>query len=142
VQEQIDLAPLDLNAEHAVVKDVEPAPTPDALALVDRLRPETRLEFRHADGPPTRAKLASVLDDGQRWLFVNRKGMKVFERTRNQLARELASAQATILEDRQLFDRALERIIRNLRSRDDAPAIDLGGTQGSTPGGTPGDTPA
>ena len=142
VQEQIDLAPLDLDAEHAVVKDAEPEPTPDALALVDRLRPETWLEFRHADGPPTRAKLASVLDDGQRWLFVNRKGMKVFERTRNQLARELASAQATILEDRQLFDRALERIIRNLRSRDDAPAIDLGGTQGSTPGGTPGDTPA
>ncbi len=136
VQDQIDLAALDLDAEHAPPAETEPAPGADALALVDRLRPETWLEFRHGEGPATRAKLSSVLDDGQRWLFVNRKGMKVLERTRNQLARELASAQVTILEDRQLFDRALERIIRNLRNREEAGAIDLGPANGE------GDRPA
>lgn len=135
VVEFIDLAELDLTSEHAPPVDSEPPPPADALALVDRLRPDAWLEFKTPDAPPIRAKLASVLDDGQRWLFVNRKGMKVLERTRAQLAREFASAQATILEERQLFDRALERIIRNLRHRDEPAAIDLGAP-------APGDTPA
>ena len=48
-------------------------------------------------------------------MFVNRRGMKVAEKTRMELARELQDERVTVLNDAQVFDRALEAVIGNLR---------------------------
>ncbi len=131
VPELHDLGKLELLPDPLeIIPDDQPAPNADTLGMVDRLRPETWIEFKIGDAPPMRSKLASILDDGQRLLFVNRKGMKVLERTRHQLAREFETAAAVILEERQLFDRALERVIKNLRQHDSG-SIALGDAIGS-----------
>ncbi len=131
VPELRDLGKLELPADPLeLIPDDQPAPNADTLGMVDRLRPETWIEFKIGDTPPMRSKLASILDDGQRLLFVNRKGMKVLERSRQQLAREFGTAAAVILEERQLFDRALERVIKNLRQHDSGSAV-LGDVIGS-----------
>ena len=119
VPELRDLGKLELQPDPLeIIVDDQPAPSADTLGMVERLRLETWIEFKIGDAPPLRSKLAGILDDGQRLLFVNRKGMKVLERSRVQLAREFETASAVILEERQLFDRALERVIKNLRQHD------------------------
>ncbi|MFU8816155.1 MAG: DUF1631 family protein, partial [Pseudomonadales bacterium] len=62
-----------------------------------------------------RCKLATVLEPGSRYVFVNRRGMKVAEETRPGLARALQDGKLAILNDTQVFDRALEAVIGNLR---------------------------
>ena len=50
-----------------------------------------------------------------RYVFVNRRGMKVAERSRRGLAVELKRKSLTILAESQVFDRALQAVIGNLR---------------------------
>lgn len=50
-----------------------------------------------------------------RYIFVNRTGMKVLEKTRMSLAVEFRRNAVRLLDDALLFDRALESVIGNLR---------------------------
>jgi hypothetical protein len=52
---------------------------------------------------------------------VNRRGLKVADRTAVQLASELLSGRAMILEEVPLFDRALDAIVDRLRNAQPAP---------------------
>jgi hypothetical protein len=60
-------------------------------------------------------KLAAIVQPGSKYIFVNRRGMKVAERSRMALAVELKRKSITILDESQVFDRALEAVIGNLR---------------------------
>ncbi|MGH8215749.1 MAG: DUF1631 family protein, partial [Rhodanobacteraceae bacterium] len=51
-----------------------------------------------------------------KYLFVNRRGLKVVDRTAVQLATELHNQHAMILEEVPLFDRALDAIVDRLRN--------------------------
>ena len=62
-----------------------------------------------------RCKLATIVEPGSRHIFVNRRGMKVAEKTRMGLAVELKRGSLTILAESQVFDRALQAVIGNLR---------------------------
>ena len=57
---------------------------------------------------------ASVKPSGK-FIFVNRTGMKVLEKTRMGLAVEFRRGAIRLLDDALLFDRALESVIGNLR---------------------------
>jgi len=94
----------------------EPEPvldTPEAL-LVAELKPGTWLEF--VTGPETieRAKLSWISPMSGRYLFVNRRGLKVADYAPHELAQALASGTARVLESTALFDRALDAIVGRL----------------------------
>lgn len=74
--------------------------------------------FEFQSGEHTeRCKLAAVIKATGKYIFVNRSGVKVAEKTKMGLSVELRRGTVQILNDGLLFDRALESIITNLRGR-------------------------
>ena len=57
-----------------------------------------------------------------KYLFVNRKGLKVADRTLAQLASDLPENRVTVLEEVPLFDRALDAIVERLKTTHAAKA--------------------
>ena len=74
------------------------------------------VEFRDASGHAERAKLSWISPISAKYLFVNRKGLKVGDKTVWGLAAELRTGTAEILEDVPLFDRALDAIVERLKT--------------------------
>ena len=99
--------------------EVEPAdmaePEPEMVREINRLTEGVWIEIAGEDGTKTRCKLAAIVQPGSKYIFVNRRGMKVAERTRMALAVELKRKSIIILDESQVFDRALEAVIGNLR---------------------------
>jgi len=52
-----------------------------------------------------------------RLVFVNRTGMKVLDRTREELALDYQEGRVRLLDDALLFDRAMTSVIGNLRGQ-------------------------
>ena len=94
---------------------VEP-PSPDALAAAEALAPGHWLELLDDNDAVIRCKLATIAENDQRCVFVNRKGMKVCERSVMELAQAFDSETVRVLDESELFDRALEAVIGNLRT--------------------------
>lgn len=92
-------------------------PANDAsLQVVDQLRLGAWVEFQEDEDSVLRCKLAAVVPHPvAKYVFVNRTGMKVLERTRMGLALEFQRGAVRTLDDTLLFDRALESVIGNLR---------------------------
>ncbi|PWE42609.1 DUF1631 domain-containing protein [Pseudomonas prosekii] len=91
-------------------------PANDAgLLEVERLRVGSWVEFQEDEDNTLRCKLAAIIDATGKYIFVNRTGMKVLERSRNGLALEFRRGAVRTLDDTLLFDRALESVIGNLR---------------------------
>jgi hypothetical protein len=94
----------------------EPEPVIDTpeMQMVAELKPGTWLEF--VTGPDTieRAKLSWISPMSGRYLFVNRRGLKVADYSPHELAQALASNTARVLESTALFDRALDAIVGRL----------------------------
>lgn len=86
-----------------------------SLAQVDNLRVGSWLEFQEDDEHKLRCKLAALIKPTGKYIFVNRTGMKVLEKTRMGLAAEFRRNAIRLLDDALLFDRALESVIGNLR---------------------------
>jgi uncharacterized membrane protein YgcG len=99
--------------------EVEPIdnaePEPEMVREINRLTEGVWVEMANDDGQKTRCKVAAIVQPGSKYIFVNRRGMKVAERTRMALAVELKRKSITILDESQVFDRALEAVIGNLR---------------------------
>tara|TARA_R110002072_G_scaffold172728_5_gene327074 strand:- start:17944 stop:20406 length:2463 start_codon:yes stop_codon:yes gene_type:complete len=70
------------------------------------------------NGQSERAKLAAVIKVNGHYIFVNRSGVKVAEKTKLELASDLKEGLVQVLNDGLLFDRALESIIGNLRGQE------------------------
>ena len=60
-------------------------------------------------------RLAAHIKSADKMIFVNRTGVKIDEKTTLGLAHALKKGEVLILEDSQLFDRALQNVIGNLR---------------------------
>ncbi|AHX12297.1 hypothetical protein CH75_02525 [Dyella jiangningensis] len=90
-----------------------PADTPE-MQLVAELKPGIWLEF--VTGPETveRAKLSWISPMSGRYLFVNRRGLKVADHAPHELAEALARGSARVLDSTALFDRALDAIVGRL----------------------------
>lgn len=87
----------------------------EALLQVDGLRVGSWVEFQEDEENKLRCKLAAVIKPSGKFIFVNRTGMKVLEKTRMGLAVEFRRGAIRLLDDALLFDRALESVIGNLR---------------------------
>jgi len=82
---------------------------------VQALQPGTWLEFCLPDEPMTRAKLSWISPMSGRYLFVNRRGLKVADYAPQELAVLLAGGHAQVLATNALFDRAMSAIVSRLR---------------------------
>lgn len=87
----------------------------EALLQVDGLRVGSWVEIQEDEEHKLRCKLAAIIKPTGKYIFVNRTGMKVLEKTRMGLAVEFRRAAIRMLDDALLFDRALESVIGNLR---------------------------
>ena len=85
---------------------------------VQALQPGTWLEFCLADEAMTRAKLSWISPMSGRYLFVNRRGLKVADYPPQELAALLANGQARVLAPNALFDRAMSAIVGKLSQPD------------------------
>jgi hypothetical protein len=112
-------------------KDIEAAENPavsqeeldDAVIewmdVARQLKAGTWFEFLKDDGSRERAKLLWISTIRALYLFVNRNGLKIAEKTAGELAEELHRQRAVILEEAALVNRALDAILTRLRSRKD-----------------------
>ena len=83
---------------------------------VDQLSVGVWVEFAGDDDETAiRCKLAAKINAIDKFIFVNRQGVKVVEKTRLGLARELKDGTVRFISDGPLFSRALESVIGNLR---------------------------
>ncbi|WP_394560704.1 DUF1631 domain-containing protein [Aquipseudomonas alcaligenes] len=87
----------------------------EALQHVDSLRVGSWVEIQEDEEHKLRGKLAAIIKPTGKYIFVNRTGMKVMEKTRMGLAVEFRRGAIRLLDDALLFDRALESVIGNLR---------------------------
>lgn len=89
----------------------------EAEILVDQLNLGVWFEVHNqeADGK-YRCKLAAHLTGYNKYIFVNRRGEKVMERSRSSLVDALVSAEMRVLKETQLFDRALQSVVSDLRN--------------------------
>jgi len=87
---------------------------------VQALQAGTWLEFNLANEAMTRAKLSWISPMSGRYLFVNRRGLKVADYSPQELAVLLADGHAIVLAGNALFDRAMTAIVGRL-SQPDAP---------------------
>ena len=108
---------IDQEAKLDVRQNVEsamlPLDSPEWLQ-VQALKPGMWLEFNHTDEAMTRAKLSWISPMTGRYLFVNRRGLKVADYAPEQLAVLLADGHAIVLAANALFDRAMTSIVDRL----------------------------
>jgi hypothetical protein len=90
------------------------------LKKVDALEIGNWVNFSREESTAFRCKLVAILQPAGQFIFVNRNGVKVEERVRTELAAMLHTGELEILDDSQLFDRALESVIVGLRERNGA----------------------
>jgi hypothetical protein len=113
--------------EEIILSSVEPEPTaedsePTAadddefLVAARGMKPGTWFEMVGEDGQRERAKLSWISPISGKFLFVNRRGLKVCDKTVYALAAELRRGSTTALLDVPLFDRALDAIVARLRA--------------------------
>lgn len=87
----------------------------EGLLQVEKLRLGSWVEIQEDESHKLRCKLAAIVEPSGRFVFVNRTGMKVLEKTRMGLAVEFRRGTIRVLDDALLFDRALESVLGNLR---------------------------
>jgi hypothetical protein len=109
--------------EEIVLISAEPEPEQAAIDQSDPFVQQVEkfavgcwFEFQN-DSKTERCKLAAVIKATGKYIFVNRSGIKVAEKTKMGLAVEMRRGSVQILNDGLLFDRALESIITNLRGK-------------------------
>jgi len=109
---------LDITRTPSAIPDSELAALPDDdpyLQQAKKVNVGAWMEFRGDNGAKTRSKLAAHIKSADKMIFVNRTGVKIDEKTTLGLAHALKKGEVLILEDSQLFDRALQNVIGNLR---------------------------
>ncbi len=102
--------------EPAEVPDDELAEDDPAFAEIDALTVGTWVEFIHEGDKTTRCKLAAKINAIDKFIFVNRQGAKVTEKTRLELATQVKKDTVKIINEGPMFSRALESVISDLRN--------------------------
>ncbi|SFR74782.1 Protein of unknown function [Marinobacter daqiaonensis] len=113
-----DVEPEEPEAEAALDTE-EPldAGIAEFLPAVDAIAVGQWVEFHLVNGSSFRCKLSAVIDEADSFVFVNRMGLKVIEKTRVDLAHEMGRGRLTVLEQGALIDRALDAVVGSLRKQ-------------------------
>ncbi|GAB4353343.1 MAG: DUF1631 domain-containing protein [Gammaproteobacteria bacterium] len=101
--------------EEITIGSSEPLPEPEiddeATRLVAGLEKGVWVEFTRPDGTHVRGKLSWISPVTGTYLFTNRQGLKVEDRTRKGLELEFRRGTAKIIKDKSLLDQALSNIL-------------------------------
>jgi hypothetical protein len=97
-------------------------PDPEVARDMKRFTEGAWVEMSEDGGDATRCKIAAIIKPGHKYIFVNRRGMKVAEKSRTGLADAMKNGTVRLLDESQVFDRALEAVIGNLRQMHRQPA--------------------
>jgi len=103
---------------------------------VRELKVGTWIEFVDASDNRERAKLSWISPISAKYLFVNRRGLKVCDKTVSALSQELRAGTATVLEEVPLFDRALDAIVARLRHASEEAGAAAAAAVATTPAAT------
>lgn len=95
----------------------EDAAIAEFMAQIDSIEIGNWVEFRLVNGANFRCKLSAIIDEADCFVFVNRMGLKVIEKTRVDLAHEMRRGRMTLLEQGAFIDRALDAVVGSLRSK-------------------------
>lgn len=84
------------------------------LLWVSQLRIGRWIEIKDGQGVRQRCKLIAIVEPEGRYVFVNRSGLRVLEKTRCELTAQLRCGAMVLLDESLLFDRALASVIDSL----------------------------
>lgn len=101
---------------HASADADDDAAIAEFVGQIDQLSTGDWVEFRLVNGTSFRCKLSAIIREADCFVFVNRMGLKVIEKTRTELAHEMRKGRLTLLEQGALIDRALNAVVGNLRA--------------------------
>lgn len=124
---------------------VQVAPDSPALQAAKALKVGNWVEFVAESGQRDRAKLSWISPISGKYLFVNRRGLKVCDLTLNGLASSIHDGSTVVFEEVPLFDRALDAIVERLKkdqhgvkkANDASAAAGTGAAPASTPAAPP-----
>jgi hypothetical protein len=120
----------DTAVEEIVMRSADPDSQHEAIEAIDdeflgqakAMKVGMWVEFNNPDnGSKERAKLSWISPITGKYLFVNRKGLKVADKTVFALATEMRRGSTIVLEEVPLFDRALDAIVARLKASHPAP---------------------
>lgn len=98
-------------------QELEDAAIAEYVTQVDSIEIGHWVEFKLVNGTSFRCKLSAVIEEADCFVFVNRMGLKVIEKTRTELAHEMRRGRLTTLEQGALIDRALDAVMGSLRRK-------------------------
>ncbi|MBU2954107.1 DUF1631 domain-containing protein [Marinobacter sp. F3R08] len=98
-------------------QELEEAAISEYVAQIDGIEIGNWVEFRLVNGASFRCKLSAIIEEADCFVFVNRMGLKVIEKTRTELAHEMRRGRLTLLEQGALIDRALDAVVGSLRNK-------------------------
>ncbi|KAA1172028.1 DUF1631 domain-containing protein [Marinobacter salinexigens] len=98
-------------------QELEEAAISEYITQIDGIQIGNWVEFRLVNGASFRCKLSAIIEEADCFVFVNRMGLKVIEKTRVELAHEMRRGRLTLLEQGALIDRALDAVVGSLRSK-------------------------
>ncbi len=87
----------------------------DYIKLLKAIAIGTWFEFLNENEDVNRAKLSWISPISSKYLFVNRNGIKVADKSLTDLASELNSGNTVLLQDKPIFDRAMSAIVSKLK---------------------------
>ncbi|WP_111497456.1 DUF1631 domain-containing protein [Marinobacter bohaiensis] len=96
-------------------QEIEDAATAEYIDKIDAIGVGHWVEFNLVNGARFRCKLSAIIEEADCFVFVNRMGLKVIEKTRTELAHEMRRGRLTVLEQGALIDRALDAVMGSLR---------------------------
>ncbi len=92
-----------------------PPPTFEPV-IIEELHPGQWVEFiGEGDSHRLRCKLARLSKDQHRYIFVNRSGMRVAERSGSELSKGINNGSVRILEENPIFDRAIQAVMERFK---------------------------
>ncbi|HET6432130.1 DUF1631 domain-containing protein [Dyella sp.] len=103
---------VELEAEESLA--ILPPEVREQMATVGAMKPGVWVEFCPAEGAVERAKLSWISPMSGRYLFVNRRGLKVGDYSPPELAASFADGTARLLASNAFFDRAMDAIVGRL----------------------------
>lgn len=96
-------------------------PTDPHMQTVAGFTPGSWFDLTGEDDTVLRCRLAATIRATGKYIFVNRSGMKVAEKTQQDLALALKAGNLKIMDNSMLFDRALESIVSGMRKSNRKP---------------------
>ncbi len=98
-------------------REIEDAAIAEYIGKVESINVGSWVEFSLVNGTRFRCKLSAIIDEADCYVFVNRMGLKVIEKSRLDLAHEMRRGRLTVLEQGALIDRALDAVVGSLRRK-------------------------